>query len=424
MPKESSHKTHPAPAWLTTDCVQDKLRSFFQNKSLRLEKLNSSPAIGKGENFGSVLTRINVEFATKEDSKEAEEKEATTFLVKTTFANKDPAADVLKHYGVYTREMDMYENVLPQMTDMLRNELKDSRKFFAGTINVDRSRNSIIFEDLALEHYKMASRKKKLDLEHTHLMLEKMASFHAAGAVLAERQPGIFDHNYDRGFFNQHTRAYGPIMTNLMEALSRSLNDDEEMREKYQAKIDRLVKHLMDYGERTTTISPGDFVTLAHGDLWINNFMFQYDETGHPSNAVLIDFQFSVWNSPAIDLHYFFSTSVQDNLRLENQPELVQFYYYRLVEALRKLKFSGHIPSLFEFQLQFRTKSFYAVFCSLIFEPVMQYEGAEEPSIEQCLSNSESGMRFKDSVYESEAVKRKLRVTLPFLDHLGLLDKM
>lgn len=94
------------------------------------------------------------------------------------------------------------------------------------------------------------------------------------------------------------------------------------------------------------------------------NFMFQYDAKEHPTNAIFIDFQFSVWNSPAIDLHYFFSTSLQDNLRLEHQTELVQFYYYRLTEALRKLKYAGRIPSLFDFQLQFRSRGFYGGYSS------------------------------------------------------------
>ncbi|KAH8390827.1 hypothetical protein KR200_007237 [Drosophila serrata] len=417
----TKHKTHPAPAWLTSDYVQEKLSICLKDKSLKLEKLSVEPIIANGGHYGSVMTRIHVEYTTKA----SKDVQATTFLSKTTFADKDPAGDVLIHYGVYTREMDMYEKILPQLADLVRNELKDPRKMFAATMNVDRERDSIIFEDLSLEHYTVADRRKKLDLEHTHLLLEKLAKFHAAGAVLAERQPGIFSKNYDRGFFNKHTRAYGPIMTNLLEALSRSLSSDPDLGQRYKAKIDMLVQRLMDYGERSTSINPGDFVTLAHGDLWTSNFMFQYDaKDGHPTNAIFIDFQFSVWNSPAIDLHYFFATSLQDNLRLERQTELVQFYYYKLVDALRKLKFSGRIPSLFEFQLQFRARGFYAVFCSLVFEPVMQYDGKENASIEQVLSNSESGMRFKDSVYESKAIKKKLSIILPFLDQLGLLDDM
>ncbi|KAH8363084.1 hypothetical protein KR084_005096, partial [Drosophila pseudotakahashii] len=419
-PKMPEHKPHPIPSWLTRDYVQEKLRVYFKSDSLILETLDIKPAIANGENYASVMTRINVEYITNEST----EKQATNFLVKTTFADKDPAAHVLIKYGVYTREMDMYQRILPKLADLVRKEIQDPRRIFAGTVNVDRGTDSIIFEDLSLEHYQVACRLKKLDLEHTHLVLEKLASFHAAGAVLAEREKGIFKDNYDRGFYNKHTRGYEPIMTNLLKALSRSLNLDEELRHRYQAKIDRIVDHVMVYGERSTTNNPGDFVTLTHGDLWTTNVMFHYDGKGHPTNAIFIDFQFSVWNSPAIDLHYFFSTSIHDNLRLHNQPELIQFYYYKLKDALKKVKYAGKIPSLFDFQLQFRARAFYAVFSSLIFEPIMVYTGKEEASIAQGMSSSESTVRFRDSVYQADHIKEKMVFTLPFLDQLGLLDEL
>lgn len=352
MPDESSH---PAPKWLTREYVQEKLRAYFKDQSLDLENLEVKPAIPNGENYASVMTRINVEYTTKG----SKGKLSTNFLLKTTFADKDPAAHVLVHYGIYTREMDMYEKILPQLAHIIRSDLNDPRKLFAGTVNVDRERDSIIFEDLSLENYKVVCRLKKLDLVHTHLALEKLASFHAAAAALASRQPGIFEKDYDRGFFNKFVRGYQPIMRNLLQALSRSLELDRDLKERYQAKIDRLVEFVMDYGERSTSISPGDFVTLCHGDLWTTNLMFQHDDQGHPTNSIFIDFQFSVWNSPAIDLHYFFSTSIHENLRLEKQAELVQFYFYKLVEALKKVKYSGQVPSLFEFQQQFRARAFY-----------------------------------------------------------------
>lgn len=358
----SEKNTHTDPEWLTKEYVEYKLCRYFEDDSLQLKKLETEPATAKGDNYASVMTRINLEYSTK-DSKDTQ---SATFLLKTTFAAKDPAADILAGYGVSIREMDMYQLILPHLARMVRGELEDSRKMFAATVNVDRERDSILFEDLSLEDYKVACRLKKLDLEHTHLVLEKLADFHAAAAVLAERMPGIFEKNYDRGFFNKHFRGFQPIFRNLLQALSRSLELNLYLKDRYQSKIDRLVDTIMDYGDRSTLTNPGDFLTLAHGDLWTTNVMFQYDEQGHPINAVLIDFQFSVWNSPAIDLHYFFSTSIQDHLRWKHQPELVQFYYYRLVESLKKLQYSRRIPSLFEFQLQFRARSFYGKYMQVI----------------------------------------------------------
>ncbi|XP_043653423.1 uncharacterized protein LOC122620157 [Drosophila teissieri] len=416
--KMHEERSHPKPLHLSADYVQDKLRAYFKADSLKLEKLDIKPAILKGENYASMMTRINVEYTTEK----SEEKQATKFMIKTIFAEKNPAANVFIKYGIYTREMDMYQRILPKIADLVKREIQDPRRVCAGTVYVDKDRDSIIFEDLALEHYKVACRIKKLDLAHTHLVLERLANFHDAGAALAERELGIFKNNYDRGFYNRHTRGYEPIMKSLLKTLSRSLNLDQELRQRYQAKIDRLVDHIMVYGERSTTNNPGDFQTLNHGDLWTTNLMFQYDAKGQPINAVFIDFQFSVWNSPAIDLHYFFSTSIQDELRLNNQPELVQFYYYKLKDALKKVKYAGCIPTLFDFQQQFRTRAFYAVFASLIFEPFMVYDGEDEVSLEHVISEGKGGMRFKDDVYQQECVRQRLHHTLPYLDQWGLLD--
>ncbi|XP_041674679.1 LOW QUALITY PROTEIN: uncharacterized protein LOC108113795 [Drosophila eugracilis] len=413
----SAKTSHKAPAWLTEEYVEKRLRVYFKNETLNVD---IKPAIASGENYASVMTRIYVDYTTS-DSKH---KQAVTFLVKTTFADKDPVSHILLNYGIYTREMDIYERILPRLADIVKNELRDSRKLFAATVNVDCERDSIVFEDLSLEKYKVACRVKKLDLEHVHLVLEKLANFHAAGAALAERQPGIFEKNYDRGFFNKHVRSYEPIMKNILIALSHTLELNPDLKERYKTKIDRLIDNVMDYGERSTSLSPGDFVTLAHGDIWTTNVMFQYDDQGHPINAILIDFQFSVWNSPAIDLHYFFSTSIHENLRLQHQTELVQFYYYKLAEALKKVKYLGKVPSLFEFQHQFRSKAFYAVFASLIFEPTMVYNGKEELSIQNFMSNDEKCERLRDAVYQTEENQKKLRLSLPFFDQLGLLDDM
>jgi len=54
----------------------------------------------------------------------------------------------------------------------------------------------------------------------------------------------------------------------------------------------------------------------------------------------------------------------------------------------------------------------------------MLYTGQEEASIAQGMSPSESGIRFRDSVYHADHIKEKMVFALPFLDQLGLLDDM
>lgn len=102
-----------------------------------------------------------------------------------------------------------------------------------------------------------------------------------------------------------------------------------------------------------TTADPmaNGFRVLSHGDAWLNNMMFRSDE-----DALLLDFQGPCWATPALDLHYFFVSSVRDDVKIEHYDELIQFYYGELVEALSKLKFDGVIPSFEEFKIDLDEK--------------------------------------------------------------------
>lgn len=359
MPEQTIQEFHAAPVWLTREYVEQKLREYLKDEKVQLEQLHIKPATANGENYASVMTRINLEYTDKDLLHQR-----ATFLVKTTFANKDPAAYILEPYGIYVREINMYEDVLPKLAKILREEFNDPRKYFAATMSADRERDSIIFEDMSLEKYYVADRLAQLDAKKTKLLLEKLAAFHAAAAVLNQRQPGIFSEKYDRCFFNRHTRGYQPVMQNMVNALAKSLDNDEELK-RYAEKVkglasDKSNPRIMEYTERSMEYQEGDFLTLCHGDLWTTNFMFHNNEHGEADNVIFIDFQFSVFNSPAIDLQYLFATSIQEDVCVD---EMIQFYHKHLVQALKKLKYSykGKVPSLFDFQLQFQARAFYGM---------------------------------------------------------------
>lgn len=108
--------------------------------------------------------------------------------------------------------------------------------------------------------------------------------------------------------------------------------------------------------------SPNHFNTLIHGDMWTNNIMLKHDETGDKLEDVsLIDLQLVRWTSPTLDLHHLFNTSMEEELRLHHQEELVQFYHSELTRVLRKLGYKKHIPTLLEFQVQFLEKAFFGM---------------------------------------------------------------
>ncbi|XP_060649324.1 uncharacterized protein LOC132786724 [Drosophila nasuta] len=123
MPEPIVNEFHVAPDWLTRDYVEQKLRVYFKDAKLQLTELQVTPGTANGENYASVMTRINVEFKDKDQANQR-----ATFLVNTTFADKDPAAHLLGPYGIYVREMDMYQEVLPKLAAKVIRSLEDDKE--------------------------------------------------------------------------------------------------------------------------------------------------------------------------------------------------------------------------------------------------------------------------------------------------------
>lgn len=126
------------------------------------------------------------------------------------------------------------------------------------------------------------------------------------------------------------------------------------------AKLVKLRSKFIEKTCITLDANPSQFNTLAHGDMWINNLLLLRDnQTKRLNDVIFIDFQFSVWTSPAIDLQYFFNTSLEEDVRFNHTDELIAFYHNQLAAHLKELHFKKQIPTLPEFQQQFLAKSFF-----------------------------------------------------------------
>lgn len=130
-------------------------------------------------------------------------------------------------------------------------------------------------------------------------------------------------------------------------------------------KLSKLRSKFIERSYETLDPDPNHFNTLVHGDLWTNNFLLQYDgliENVQLKNVVFIDFQYSCWTSPAIDLHYFLNSSLQEDVRSNHIDDLVEYYYNELTALLQKLDYKQFIPTLEKFQQEFLSKSFFGKF--------------------------------------------------------------
>lgn len=209
-------------------------------------------------------------------------------------------------------------------------------------------------------------------------------------------------------------------------------------------KLRTLQSNLMENGKKAFDARPHQFNTLIHGDIWMNNIMFRYNSANkQPENTMLVDFQFCCWSSPTIDLHYFMNTSMEEDLRLQRQDELVQYYHSVLVEALRKFNYHQRIPTLQELHIDFVTTMFYGKMLKLSFsyhfiiqndvfilafmsaslvQPLFLNENCEDADIEALHGNDERAVRFKHLMYTNKQVQANLRNLLPIFERKGILD--
>nr|XP_016938106.2 uncharacterized protein LOC108016022 [Drosophila suzukii] len=403
------------PNWLTEEYLQPRLRTYCKDDQLKVLKIWAKPATGKGENFVGVMTRIYVDYQLGDGSVQKK-----TFIVKQALPEDVPQAEVFFEYELYTREMDMYEFVLPKLKELLQEAGLDG-KLTADAIAVDREYSTMILEDLEPYKFVNADRVKQLDLAHTKLTLEMLAKFHAASIILQQRHPELLTKCFFTHFFSRDKKAYSEVFTGLFRAFLRFINGQPNLKQTYGDKLEKLRSHIMEYGARVYDVGEGDLRTLNHGDCWTTNIMFQYDDAGDPQTVVAIDFQFSNCTSPTIDLHYFFTTSLKEEVR-DKEPELVEHHYNALKANLEKFSYKGLFPTLEEYQLQFERRRFMSLMAHM-FKPCMIYNGTEETSdFSSLYKDTTEGLRYQKSVYDSEAVIRSATKLLAILDGKGLLD--
>ncbi|XP_017051060.1 uncharacterized protein LOC108094800 [Drosophila ficusphila] len=403
------------PTWLTEEYLQPRLRSYYKDDQLKILRIWAKPATGKGDNYVGVIVRVYVDYQQGDGSVQNK-----SYIVKQALTPDVPQAKVFYEYDVYKREMDMYEFILPKMKALLQ-EAGLTGKLTADAITVDRENSTIILEDLAQYKYINTDRVKQMDLTHTKLTLDLLAKFHAASIVLRQRHQELVTDCFFINFFSLGKKGYTEVFTGLFRAFLRFIDGQPQLKQRYGKKLEKLNDHIMEYGNRIYQVEENELLSLIHSDCWTTNIMFQYDDSGLPKTATAIDFQFSNYTSPALDLHYFFATSLREEV-LDKESELVELYYNALKQSIEKLAYKGLFPSLQEFLLQFERRRFMSLLSNL-FKPVIVYNGSEQSSdLSNLYTENEEGLGFQKAIYDSEVVIRSTTRFLAILDSKGVLD--
>lgn len=270
-------------------------------------------------------------------------------------------------------EIEFYDKILPKIRNRLR-ELGENDEIVPECYGTCRKSNAILMEDMCAKGYELLPVEVGFNLSETKVVFRNLALYHSILSTLQEEDPNIF-RNLKYGKFSIVFKSATLNVYILLGVLSRDVNTlNFYFLSAYEALLERisLWPDFSSYAEKLRRMSPNDFLekghqmydvnathfnTLVHGDLWANNVLVLKDNNTI-KNAVLIDFQFGCWSSPAIDLYFFMNVGMCDSLRPIHFDELIEFYYELLTRSLKRLHYKKDIPTLHEFLIQIHKRSF------------------------------------------------------------------
>ncbi|BES95771.1 Protein of unknown function (DUF1679) [Nesidiocoris tenuis] len=244
--------------------------------------------------------------------------------------------------GIFFREITMYRDIFPKMEALL-DEAGITEDLPWGKCVDIRLYDRLILEDLSLEGYKMADRRKQLGLNASLLVMKAFGKFHGLSRILLQRGELPLD------IFRDHMSTKDEDKNRFVEdGLKVLIRKCDQWGDEWKEATRRMKEALPDFGKKFSkalTPEPDEFSVLVHSDGWTNNLLFKYDVDPENSTSVkLLDFQICFLSSPARDLHMFFTTSVKLDVREKHLNTLVQAYADSLKSILTKCNYEDHIP--------------------------------------------------------------------------------
>uniref|UniRef100_A0A336MPH4 CSON004997 protein n=1 Tax=Culicoides sonorensis TaxID=179676 RepID=A0A336MPH4_CULSO len=406
--------------WLNRSFLQKIVKNQFScnENDFTIESFEVSRASGKGDNYLGTLLRVKVVIFQVKDKKTVEQ----FYIVKTSAGDGNMSEEISSQLNAYPKEMEVYGKILPAFEAIWKEhgiEMTFGPKCF-GIFH--EPVDIIVLEDLSQDGFSIGNRCIGLDLNHALLVVEKLAQFHATSVIYSEKY-GKFDKKFENGYFSnelytdQWKAYYNKITTSFREAML-SWPGFENIVKKSEAWGENVYKH----GIKAVEMHPNDFRCLVHGDAWLNNLMFKETSDGPPKDIKLIDFQLASLGTPIQDLFYFMTSSLMEDVRVENFDTIIAHYQESLERSFNSLQFSGYIPSLRDIQSELLRRNMIGVCCAVEGMVIFLMAKGDSLDVELMIGDSEEAVKYRHKCYSNPVFVSAAQKYVKFLYKRGLLD--
>lgn len=313
------------------------LKEFGGNKCTSWHFEDSG--LGKGDCYLSEVFRLRaVDGTSCKDGKPLEVKLVVKTIPKNvarrkTFRSADFFRNEVNFYNIALKEFRKFQG-----EKQPKNPFDESSKCVATF--ADGVNDFIAMEDLSQYGYGSASRQEGVALPECILCMQTLGRFHALSLAMKDQQPDRFHQLVknveDTYYANVHKPWYNNFQKIQIEIAKDALSQEyggTELEKKIHDFFNCDFYDKMVYLTHTRNQNS----VINHGDCWIPNFLFRYDDKGSPVSAKMIDFQLARYSSPALDISFFIYSCTNQTLREAHYEDLLKTYHESLSDMLRNL---------------------------------------------------------------------------------------
>ncbi|XP_075986141.1 uncharacterized protein LOC142983156 [Anticarsia gemmatalis] len=307
--------------------LHSSIKEVAKKKGVDDFEYNVECISGKGSNYIANVFRVLI--------KETNSAENKFSVIVKTLVNTE--RQVLFH-ELHKREVIAYNNVINKFNN-IQSVLEEGVRLLLPEClyaTVEQMNEVIILDDLQSKGFEIDDKLAKfeyLSFEQVSTVISELAKFHAMSFIAQKHD----SENFDRVAAEFHDILYQNQFLNksklrnyIFESFDMSLKlvENKDAKKKLKKVKEHILELLQAYAK------PGKTNVLCHGDCWVNNMLFKYEEN-EKIKICFIDYQAMRFANPMTDILYFLLICTDSKFRSEHLDQLKDIYHDSLKSFLR-----------------------------------------------------------------------------------------
>ncbi|XP_069690344.1 uncharacterized protein [Periplaneta americana] len=413
------------PAWLHNEFLEKILTTSPSDSKLVVTRSEQDRPEEAVDGTLTVLFRVVVHMERSNGPRDR------SLIVKTVVQS----LEFFRKCKIFEREARMYTYMLPAVHKVLLEFSSDLIPSFSPKCIYTELENPapcIIMEDITVEGFKTMSKDDAQNINICKNVARAMAKYHVGTIGPCERAPQMLE-VLAEDVYNAELRAkLEPLYRGVLKCVAREVESWPVYGDKFAGGLRRLADNVMDIiansarasVEGMQVLSCSDLLeerrekqncyelkVLTHGDLIMSNIMLK-SSNGSP-DVRFLDYQFSSYASPAIDLIRFIYTL--PNEEILKSPRVVLEEYFK---CANETIFLLQLPYKFFFDYivdEIEKRSDYCVIMTATLLPIHFGDKETHKSVFELLRNIDDPS-YEPNIHLTEEYKRIFKQLLDLFD--------